>query len=311
MKYLTTHSNEDKWIVLRELKIRTIAELIDEVEFLYLSPAIEGISELNALELELLDEIKALDEDDRYVLEQSTHMVLYRAYAINYPYYNDWVFMKQRLEDIGLVGTMEPVLKLLRKISFQLNDASIHGDANHAYSDLELLFEEFYTVWDEVSSQISKLSTAWYELITRTVEAKIHDYELHYNHFKENVFAEWITDIRNGRSLALTQVSKQSGLKLEYLQKIESGEVNTPSMVAIQRLAIVYDLPVSAIASVALDHIRPLSGLLDSSTYLWNDQIVTDIERSAIADVFKSMESNDVVRSHRYLDKIATIKEQK
>lgn len=308
IKYLKTHTIDDKWKIFKELNILEVMDMVHAIDLLHFNLNEDNINNVLQCEHDLRHAIQSLDDDDRYVLEYMTHRVLYTSYSVVYPYYNTWLFVQSRMKDINRQDVLEDISIILQNIERMIGEittTSIEQDTFDA--DLKLLIEQYHNQLEDTLLVAEDMSESWVELIHDAISTRFNQLISKQEHYMENVFGQWLSELRISRGLSQKQVIEQTRIKLKYLQGIESGSIKIPTINVLQRLAVVYNIPVGTLASVAFDYVKPISEYLESSHYVWGGTDVVNDDRLMVARIFSRLESDDVVGAHQSMDELVEI----
>jgi len=112
-------------------------------------------------------------------------------------------------------------------------------------------------------------------------------------------YAEILKKIRIKRNLTVAEVADSCGITSDNLVQIENNEV-IPNMILLEKLAKVYDVPLSIILTIDKDEREIEKGLSE------DERKMKDIKREIIDDVYinKDFKLSEVVNSLKQLRQI-------
>src|SRR5699024_6877021 len=133
---------------------------------------LDHILEYKQIEQEHLEQIEALDSDDRAVLEEMANKILYQTYRKINQYYTKWLFVLERAEDMGVSDTMQWVdskvtsfLGTLDRI-YEENDKFLMEDYIRDYGT-------FQNEWDDKKLELEHLSPTWIEFFNQAFDEQL------------------------------------------------------------------------------------------------------------------------------------------
>lgn len=305
VRYLATYTDMDKWETLKDSNIKDVQGVIDSVEQLSQEPTLDNIKELKAIEKGHLKAIKAMDSDDRAVLEEMINKILFQSYRANYGNYTRWLFTLERAIDIGVSKEIGRVNAVIDDAQELMDNFAATGDAETYAEQLTTILETLDETWDAVQSDITHLSPCWLAFFELNVERKRKVIVRHMTHFSNNAFGKWLESIRAEREWSLVKAEKETGVSASYIHRMEKGRRGVPSFGKLRELASGYDVSFETVIAMALDGVKEIDEFIEDGLFEINGQAVSPKLQYDLAEMFRALNSDDVVSAHQKLDLIA------
>lgn len=306
-KYLKTHSDADKWKILQESgeNINSVEMVIDVINQLHLDPSPELIREMKEIEKEYEDEIAELDPEDKYVLQAKMNKELYRAYLENNYHTRPLLFVEERAWDIGIDKQLSTILILLNDARRELKEAMVTATMDEVVDDVDGILDIIEQQWLEVKSELEDLSDYWLEFFDEKIYDALDDLKLRIKHYKEHLFGYWLQSIRIERGWSLLRTSKETGISTDALKEMEQQPTYIDER-TLRILSDAYNVPFDTLWGMARNRIKDVSTFIENGVFRFGDETIQPGVRYLMAEMFRLIESDQLVDAHQTLDQIYT-----
>lgn len=305
VRYLATYTDIDKWETLKDSNVKDVLDVIESVEKISQEPTLDNIKELKAVEKTHLKAIAELDADDRHVLEEIINKVIFQSYRANYSNYTRWLFTLERASDMGVSKELERVNVVVDEAQDLMDNFAATGDAATYAEQLQNVLTAFDDEWDSVRADIGHLSPCWLAFFDVNVERKRKVIVRHMTHFSNNAFGKWLEAIRFEREWSLAKAETETGVSASYIHRMEKGRRGVPSFGKLRELASGYDVSFETVIAMATDGVKEVDEFIEEGIFNINNASVSPKLQYDIAEMFRSLNSDDMVSAHQKLDAIA------
>lgn len=314
-RYLEHYTDEEKWAVLKDGEVKTVHEVIDAVEDLYYEPNLLNIETLKKVEETNYWNIEELNEDDKEVLQDMIHKVLRYAYELLNENFNNRRFLKDRLTDRELQDAFEPVFEWFEQGDRIVNHWITHGrgseddrwGANMLAERTQEWRDEKELVVNEAMADASESSTSWIRFIELNIEREQQKLERHIRHFEDNVFGQWLQDVRDERGYSYRIAAQKLGVSVRTLQNIESGKHERYGIALLNKLAYVYEIPVAKLMSMYVGPIQTLEEIVEEQSFSIVGHQVSTGQKLLLKELVQALTADDMVEAHLKLDELGAV----
>lgn len=312
-KYLERYTEEEKWNVLKGSEVSTVYDVIGAVEDLYHAPNELNLITLKNVESSHADEINELAEDDKEILQDTIHKVIRYARNLMSDNFTNRIFLKERVKDFQLEDTFEPVFEWLEQGDRIVNHWITHGrgsdtdkwGVNMLQDRTQHWRDQEEDVLSDVFAEVSDISASWINFLELNIKTEANKIERHIKHFEDNIFGEWLQDIRNERGLSMRNAANALGLSVGTLQNIEAGIHSRFGIGLLNKIAYVYDIPVTKLMNMYVGPVEPLENIVEEQVFLIDGIKVSSKQRQLLSELVKALEEDDMVEAHFKLDHLS------
>lgn len=295
-KYLDIYNLNEKWETFKNSNVHTVLPLIDEVERLTQTPTEEQIKIVRQLEHKYQHDIKELEDEDQYVLEDMITRVLYQAYLQVKDSYTRWNFTLERASDKGFENDFEQVDGVILEAQESMRQYSSSGNSPEEYAEEQKTFlNKLDTLWENAESKLKRHASAFYqEFLTRQVQRKREVIQRHIEHFQDNTFGEWMRSMREEKGWSLARAAEVTGVSSSYLHRIERGTRGVPSVKKLEQLAKGYDIPHSEVIIMASGEVKPVDTYIQEGAFQLKGNLADKKQKHAIAELIRMVVEDEM-----------------
>lgn len=312
-KYLERYTEEEKWDVLKGSEVSTVYDVIGAVEDLYHEPNELNIITLKNAESSHADEINELAEDDKEILQDMIHKVIRYARNLMSDNFTNRIYLKERVKDFQLEDTFEPVFEWLEQGDRVVNHWITHGrgsdtdkwGVNMLQDRTQHWRDQEEDVLSDVFAELPDISASWVNFLELNIKIESDKIERHIKHFEDNIFGEWLQDIRNERGLSMRNAANALGLSVGTLQNIEAGIHSRFGIGLLNKIAYAYDIPVTKLMNMYVGPVEPLENIVQEQVFLIDGIKVSSKQRQLLTELVKALEEDDMVEAHFKLDHLS------
>lgn len=306
VRYLKTYNDLEKWQVLKGADVRDVLPVIEILDNMFYNHeyTLDHILEYKQIEQEHLEQIEALDSDDRAVLEEMANKILYQTYRKINQYYTKWLFVLERAEDMGVSDTMQWVdskvtsfLGTLDRI-YEENDKFLMEDYIRDYGT-------FQNEWDDKKLELEHLSPTWIEFFNQAFDEQLDRLFKHINYYENNVFGQWLASIRYEREWSLSKAQEVLNVPSSYIRSLENRTYSKLQPYLLRCMARGYNIPYYVMIQMAYGELDTIKQLVENGSYLVQGEMVTPKQRYEIVEIFDEFTHNEMVYAHQALDRLS------
>ena len=314
IRYLSTYTDEERWLVLKAGEVKTVRDLIEGVEDLYQKPTFENVERLNELEKEHAVAISELDASDQFVLEETLHKVYQHANELLYDNYSKIKFLKERVAFKGLTNELDPIFKWFDKGQDLINAWTSYGPIKAGEMQTEDFMDEAIAVWKEKGITlrsdlydllVEQTSPAWMEFILDCTEQEQTRLDAHIRHLEKNEFGQWLSSVRDELGWSLAKASNTLKISREQISAMEDGTFDHYQLPLLIKLATGYQIPIAQLLHVYSSPIQSLDELVREHTFSLYGNRVNRKQKQIFVEMIEAVLQDDLVEAHQKLDDFA------